>query len=384
MRARDPPLRSVVYWAAMRIASFFFYFFCFFPGAVCIVLSGISWAKTRDGLIRTHLFLFVPITLALLISVFEYFAMAARMDYPDALSVVLIELRAAIRSPVFYLIPLLFHGLVDEPMPKTARAAFLTLVPLAALSPLAVLLITGSERAMVKFYVIAFPYFFYASIVYSLILLFLRRARLDKPERRLLIRGFILICAPMVPILAFQYVNMHVLRMVPLKFSPYLDYLFYGAWSVFYSWYLIKTVFLRAEGGARDGVKYRKSRISRAEAERCRSIIDELMERESPHRNPDFSLDRLASRSGISRNRLSQVLNESYGTSFYDFVNAYRIRDAKRLLADPRCGFSVLEIAFEAGFNSKTSFYAAFKKLEKMYPAEFRKRSAAEPAASSG
>jgi len=237
---------------------------------------------------------------------------------------------------------------------------------------------------MVKFYVIAFPYFFYASIVYSLILLFLRRARLDKPERRLLIRGFILICAPMVPILAFQYVNMHVLRMVPLKFSPYLDYLFYGAWSVFYSWYLIKTVFLRAEGGARDGVKYRKSRISRAEAERCRSIIDELMERESPHRNPDFSLDRLASRSGISRNRLSQVLNESYGTSFYDFVNAYRIRDAKRLLADPRCGFSVLEIAFEAGFNSKTSFYAAFKKLEKMYPAEFRKRSAAEPAASSG
>ncbi len=152
----------------------------------------------------------------------------------------------------------------------------------------------------------------------------------------------------------------------------------------FYSWYLIKTVFLRTDGGARGGAKYRKSRISRIEAERYRSIIDELMERDAPYRYTGFTLDRLAARSGLSRNHLSQVLNDHYGASFYDFVNAYRIRDAKRLLSDPDCGLSVLEVAFEAGFNSKTAFYAAFKKTEKANPVEFRERSAAERRASSG
>ncbi len=99
------------------------------------------------------------------------------------------------------------------------------------------------------------------------------------------------------------------------------------------------------------------------------------MEKEAPYRDSGLTLDRLASLAGIGRNHLSQVLNHHYGTSFYDFANAYRIEDAKKLLSDPRCGLSVLDIAFESGFNSKTAFYAAYKKKESVNPAEYRERS---------
>jgi AraC-like DNA-binding protein len=120
--------------------------------------------------------------------------------------------------------------------------------------------------------------------------------------------------------------------------------------------------------------KYEKSNLERSQAEAHLSKLLHIMKTAHPYHDPDLTLDRLAKLCGISRNVLSQVLNQYRKTSFFDFISEYRVRDAKRLLSDPDCRMSILEIAFEAGFNSKTAFYTAFKKMEDVNPSEFRTR----------
>lgn len=71
---------------------------------------------------------------------------------------------------------------------------------------------------------------------------------------------------------------------------------------------------------------------------------------------------------------LSQIINERLKQNFVDFINTYRVEEAKRkLLAPHKSHYSVLAIAEEAGFNSKSSFNSVFKKHARMTPSEFRK-----------
>lgn len=79
----------------------------------------------------------------------------------------------------------------------------------------------------------------------------------------------------------------------------------------------------------------------------------------------------LARHIGVSPNYVSQTLNDTVGDSFFDFVNSYRILDAQDLLRDT--DQTVLAIAFEVGFNSRSSFYTAFKKVTGQTPTAFRK-----------
>jgi AraC-like DNA-binding protein len=72
---------------------------------------------------------------------------------------------------------------------------------------------------------------------------------------------------------------------------------------------------------------------------------------------------------------LSQVINESLGQNFFDFVNTYRVEEAKKLLTDARNPkITVLEVMYQAGFNSKSSFNTAFKKIALTTPSAYKKR----------
>ena len=83
---------------------------------------------------------------------------------------------------------------------------------------------------------------------------------------------------------------------------------------------------------------------------------------------PDF-----AKEISIPSRYISQVLNEELGMSFYDLINTYRIEEAKNLLSDPEYGdSSIIDIAYDCGFNSKSVFNAAFKKYTGTTPSEFR------------
>jgi YesN/AraC family two-component response regulator len=101
------------------------------------------------------------------------------------------------------------------------------------------------------------------------------------------------------------------------------------------------------------------------------------METEKPWLNPDLSLEELAVGIGQKPKMLSAVINETLGQSFFDFINHYRIDEAKRLLTNPvDKKITVLEVLYAVGFNSKSSFNTLFKKYTGLTPTEFRKKQA--------
>ncbi|MES9930149.1 MAG: helix-turn-helix domain-containing protein, partial [Candidatus Thiodiazotropha sp. 6PDIVS] len=76
-----------------------------------------------------------------------------------------------------------------------------------------------------------------------------------------------------------------------------------------------------------------------------------------------------------SPNYLSQVINEQSGYNFFDFINRYRVDEAKRCLTTPSGQSNVLSIALDSGFNSKSAFYTAFKRHTGQTPSQYRKSS---------
>lgn len=116
--------------------------------------------------------------------------------------------------------------------------------------------------------------------------------------------------------------------------------------------------------------KYEKSALSPEASERIERKLRAAMARDHLYRDPNLSLWTLAGHVGASPNYISQTLNEVIGESFFDFVNRHRIAEAKRLLSDS--GETVLAIAYEAGFNSRSSFYTAFKRVTGRTPSEYR------------
>ncbi|MEL6304071.1 MAG: helix-turn-helix domain-containing protein, partial [Bacteroidota bacterium] len=91
--------------------------------------------------------------------------------------------------------------------------------------------------------------------------------------------------------------------------------------------------------------------------------------------NPDLSLETASAHLNISPGYLSQLINAISGTSFPEFINALRVNEAKQLLMDPEyTNYTIVAIGLEAGFNSKSAFYNAFKKQSGQTPSEYRSR----------
>lgn len=98
-----------------------------------------------------------------------------------------------------------------------------------------------------------------------------------------------------------------------------------------------------------------------------------LINHEKIHHNPQLSRDEFAHTIGISNSYLTQVIKNNSHLSYSDFINSYRIKDTQQLLKDPTySNYSIVAIGLECGFNSKTSFYANFKKHTGLTPKEFR------------
>ncbi|HAA17161.1 MAG TPA: hypothetical protein DCE41_37790 [Cytophagales bacterium] len=100
--------------------------------------------------------------------------------------------------------------------------------------------------------------------------------------------------------------------------------------------------------------------------------LDMHMETEKPYLDPDLTLQKLASQVNLAEKEVSQALNQHGGKHFFDYVNDYRIALAKELLRDKK-DLTVLEVLYEVGFNSKSSFYTAFKKVTGSTPTAYRK-----------
>jgi AraC-like DNA-binding protein len=120
--------------------------------------------------------------------------------------------------------------------------------------------------------------------------------------------------------------------------------------------------------------KYQKSALDIVASEVLLADLQTYMAKQKPYLDGDLTLPDLARRLDISPNYLSQIINEQLDQNFFDFINRYRIEEVKRRLSDAsenRDNF--LTLALDAGFNSKSAFYTAFKKYTHMTPGEFKK-----------
>jgi AraC-like DNA-binding protein len=120
--------------------------------------------------------------------------------------------------------------------------------------------------------------------------------------------------------------------------------------------------------------KYAKSGLKDPDADLLHLKLKEYMKLEKPYLDSDLSLSKLGECFGVHSNYLSQVINEKENMNFYDYVNRYRIDEFKRMASEPKKkNFTILALAFECGFNSKSAFNNCFKKLTSQTPSEFMK-----------
>ena len=115
------------------------------------------------------------------------------------------------------------------------------------------------------------------------------------------------------------------------------------------------------------------SKLKDDDLDKCFCKIDDYFKTERPYLEPDLNLPGLAKSLHVPHHHLSQVINEVYGQNFFDFINKYRVEEVKNKIVDPQFdNYSLLGIAFESGFNSKSAFNRVFKKFTGTTPSEFR------------
>ncbi|MBP0905028.1 helix-turn-helix domain-containing protein [Mariniflexile gromovii] len=105
-----------------------------------------------------------------------------------------------------------------------------------------------------------------------------------------------------------------------------------------------------------------------------KSELSQLMQNKKPYLNSNLNLLNLAELFETSPHKLSYIINSGFNMNFYNFINKYRVEEAKSLLLNAKMDqYSLIAVAFEAGFNSKTTFNTTFKKFTNQTPSDFKK-----------
>jgi AraC-like DNA-binding protein len=118
--------------------------------------------------------------------------------------------------------------------------------------------------------------------------------------------------------------------------------------------------------------KYPKSGLTEEASTQLHQSLLQLMVEAAPYRKSDLSINDLSSQLGVHPNYLSQTINQKEKKNFYDFVNTYRIEEFKRLIAAAKNQqFTLLSLAHDCGFSSKSSFNRYFKKATGQTPSEY-------------
>jgi AraC-like DNA-binding protein len=119
-------------------------------------------------------------------------------------------------------------------------------------------------------------------------------------------------------------------------------------------------------------VKYQKSTLKEEDAQKIHAQLQELMLTEKLFKNPELALRDLAERIGVHQNTLSQVINSFEQKHFYDYINELRVEAFKEIsLTSDSQRYTLLSLAFDCGFNSKTTFNRTFKKSTGISPKEY-------------
>jgi AraC-like DNA-binding protein len=127
-------------------------------------------------------------------------------------------------------------------------------------------------------------------------------------------------------------------------------------------------------GNGKEG-RYKRSSLKEKEAEVYLEDLLNYFEKEKPYLNGQLNLVDLSEYLNISIHHLSQIINERLGKNFFDFVNEYRVQEVKtRLSNSEHKQYTLLSIAYDSGFNSKSNFNSTFKKITGFTPSQYLKQ----------
>lgn len=154
----------------------------------------------------------------------------------------------------------------------------------------------------------------------------------------------------------------------------YLNSILIGIFLVFYQISLKKfpSILKNLKQIIEEEKKYKISQIKKLNLEELKNKLNFLMEIEKIYYDDEFSLTDLAKKLELSTHQISEFLNQEMKISFFQFVNKYRVNEVKKLILEKKHN-TVLSIAFEVGFNSKSSFNETFKKETGLTPTEYKK-----------
>lgn len=168
-----------------------------------------------------------------------------------------------------------------------------------------------------------------------------------------------------------------------IPFDPYfVIFGFIAVFSTVYSFYGIKQpvifgeVFQEENNGERkETEKYSKSGLKDIQADKYLKKLLTYMETNKPFLDGDLTINDLSDKTGIARHHITQVLNEKYKRNFFTFVNEYRVKEVMERFSEPKFNnYTILAIALDAGFNSKTTFNSFFKSQTGLTPSEYREK----------
>jgi AraC-like DNA-binding protein len=168
-----------------------------------------------------------------------------------------------------------------------------------------------------------------------------------------------------------------------IPFDPYfVIFGFIAVFSMVYSFYGIKQPVIFGEvvrpditNEKKEAEKYSKSGLKEVQAEKYLDKLLNYMETNKPFLDNGLTISDLSAKTGILRHHLTQVLNEKYKRNFFTFINEYRVKEVMERFTDPKFNnYTILAIALDAGFNSKTTFNSFFKIQTGLTPSEYRQK----------
>lgn len=130
----------------------------------------------------------------------------------------------------------------------------------------------------------------------------------------------------------------------------------------------------RTEAPCAPAPKYTTSLLSEEQKDELLERVNCYIVESKTYLNPSYTIEEMANELGTNRRYLSQIINEKFGVNFNSFINELRIKEARRMLVDPKYNnLSLQGVAESVGFLSRASFNDAFKKFTGLTPSYFQK-----------
>jgi AraC-like DNA-binding protein len=189
---------------------------------------------------------------------------------------------------------------------------------------------------------------------------------------RALVIGFLLVMISEVTLVAAKIINLYT----DFSFSWFVNIGLTGYYITFALVNLLVFTAVRYFGAFEQVTEIKPTKKSKDERyfqPDLASSVDKAILEGKIYMDPDITLEKLAESLNILPRDLSSLINRHFGINFYEFINRYRIEEAKKMLtSDNYKATTITEIYLEVGFNSKSVFYTFFKKLEGITPSQYR------------